>query len=171
MPNTLTTPRGEHISGTPWQVYPRPQLRRDSYLNLNGEWDFSCNDTVPEGVSAIRVPFCPESQLSGIGKHFREGAMLCYRRRVVLPEGFNRGRVLLHVGAADQTAEVFVNKKRLCRHEGGYAAFTVDITDALQEENELVICCTDSLYDQAFPYGKQVKEGAKTVHDENGNVG
>lgn len=156
MPNTLTTPRGEHVSGTPWQVYPRPQLRRDSYLNLNGEWDFSCNDTVPEGVSAIRVPFCPESQLSGIGKHFREGAMLCYRRRVVLPEGFNRGRVLLHVGAADQTAEVFVNKKRLCRHEGGYAAFTVDITDALQEENELVICCTDSLYDQTFPYGKQV---------------
>lgn len=153
----LDTARGACLTGTPWQVYPRPQMRRDSYLNLNGEWEFSANAPVPEGVRTIRVPFCLESPLSGVGAHLREGAMLCYRRRFALPEGFHRGRVLLHVGAADQVAEVFVNKKKVCRHEGGYEAFSADITEALDEENELVICCTDSLDCREFPYGKQTQ--------------
>ena len=153
----LDTARGACLTGTPWQVYPRPQMRRDSYLNLNGEWEFSANAPMPEGVRTIRVPFCLESPLSGVGAHLREGAMLCYRRRFALPEGFHRGRVLLHVGAADQVAEVFVNKKKVCRHEGGYEAFSADITEALDEENELVICCTDSLDYREFPYGKQTQ--------------
>ena len=152
----LTTPRGEALAGTPWNRYPRPQMRRDSWLNLNGEWVFSTNYGEPESVSTIRVPFCPESYLSGVQKHFPEGAWLCYTRKLTLPEGFNRGRVLLHIGAADQIAEVFVNKKKLCRHEGGYEAFTVDITDALEAENTLMIGCVDDLRDQRFGYGKQV---------------
>ena len=157
MLQTLTTPRGETLSGTPWQVYPRPQMRRDSYINLNGEWDFAVSREEPETFDMrILVPFCPESRLSGIGRHFEEGAPLWYRRRFLLPEGFRRERVLLHIGAADQIAEVFVNGQHLCRHEGGYASFCVDITEALAEENELVIRCTDDLHDQAFPYGKQV---------------
>ena len=156
MHNQLYTPRGEALSGTPWDIYPRPQMKRDSYLSLNGEWEFSTNYGEPEGVKTIRLPFCPESQLSGVGHHFPEGAALTYRKTVKLPEGFNRGRVLLHIGAADQKAMVFVNKKKLLEHEGGYEAFSVDITDALQEENEIVILCTDSLLDQTFPYGKQV---------------
>ena len=158
MLQTLTTPRGETLSGTPWQVYPRPQMRRDSYINLNGEWDFAVSSEKPATFDmGITVPFCPESRLSGIGRHFEEGAPLWYRRKFVLPEGFRRERVLLHIGAADQTAEVFVNGQHLCRHEGGYASFSVDITEALAEENELVIRCTDDLRDQAFPYGKQVR--------------
>lgn len=158
MPQTLTTPRGETLSGTPWQVYPRPQMRRDSYINLNGEWDFAVSSGKPETFDMrITVPFCPESRLSGIGRHFEEGAPLWYRRRFLLHEGFRRERVLLHIGAADQIAEVSVNGQHLCRHEGGYASFCVDITEALAEENELVIRCTDDLHDQAFPYGKQVK--------------
>lgn len=157
MLQTLTTPRGETLSGTPWQVYPRPQMRRDSYINLNGEWDFAVSSEKPATFDmGITVPFCPESRLSGIGRHFEEGAPLWYRRKFVLPGGFRRERVLLHIGAADQTAEVFVNGQHLCRHEGGYASFSVDITEALAEENELVIRCTDDLHDQAFPYGKQV---------------
>ena len=157
MLQTLTTPRGETLSGTPWQVYPRPQMRRDSYINLNGEWDFAVSREEPATFDMrITVPSCPESRLSGIGRHFEEGAPLWYRRRFLLPEGFRRKRVLLHIGAADQIAEVFVNGQHLCRHEGGYASFCVDITEALAEENELVIRCTDDLHDQAFPYGKQV---------------
>ena len=157
MLQTLTTPRGETLSGTPWPVYPRPQMRRDSYINLNGEWDFAVSSEKPATFDmGITVPFCPESRLSGIGRHFEEGSPLWYRRKFVLPEGFCRERVLLHIGAADQTAEVFVNGQHLCRHEGGYASFSVDITEALAEENELVIRCTDDLHDQAFPYGKQV---------------
>ena len=153
----LYTTRGETLTGTPWCVYPRPQMKRDSYLNLNGEWDFSTNYGEPEGISTIRVPFCPESMLSGVRHHFPEGAALTYRKTVTLPEGFQRGRVLLHIGAADQKAMVFVNRKKLAEHAGGYEAFCVDITEVLQEENEIVILCTDDLQDQTFPYGKQVK--------------
>ena len=154
MLHDLSTVRGENLTGTPWMVYPRPQMKRDSYLNLNGEWEFSVNKANMEAKN-ILVPFCPESLLSGIHQHFEEGSELCYRRRFVLPGNFNRGRVLLHVGAADQIADVFVNGIQVGHHEGGYEAFSFDITDALQEENELVIRCVDDLKNQAFPYGKQ----------------
>jgi len=153
----LSTIHSESLPGSPWNVYPRPQMRRDSFLNLNGEWEFSTNYGEPAGVKTILVPFCPESLLSGVGHHFPEGAALTYRKTLKLPEGFNRGRVLLHIGAADQTAAVFVNRKKLCEHRGGYESFCVDITEALQEEIEIVIICTDDLQDQSFPYGKQVK--------------
>ena len=151
----LSTAHGEKCTGTPWNIYPRPQMRRDSWLNLNGEWDFSAGKPAFEGKT-ILVPFCPESRLSGIGEHFPEGTPLWYRRTVTLPEDFNRGRVLLHIGAADQTAEIYVNGRKLASHEGGYEAFAVDITDALQDENEIMICCRDDLRDQTYPYGKQV---------------
>lgn len=150
----LMTARGETLAGTPWTIYPRPQMKRDSYINLNGEWEFAVKDPDFSGKT-ICVPFCPESVLSGIGAHFGEGIPLWYRRKVTLPENFNRGRVLLHIGGADQTADVYVNGKHLCRHEGGYEAFSVDITACLKEENEISIRCMDDLKDQSFPYGKQ----------------
>ena len=148
----LMTKAGENLTGTPWTVYPRPQMKRDSYINLNGGWDFTVDC---EKMGQIRVPFCPESKLSGIGKHFDEGSLLCYNRKFTLPEGFNKGRVLLHIGAADQRADVFLNNKPVGWHKGGYDAFTLDITDALQQENMLQICCFDDLTDQSYPYGKQ----------------
>ena len=152
----LATIHGENLTRTPWDVYPRPQMRRDSYINLNGEWDFAVGDPVFDGKH-IRVPFCPESQLSGIREHFPEGSALWYRRCVALPESFNRGRVLLHIGAADQTADVYVNGKHMLRHEGGYDAFTVDITAQLQDgENTISIRCYDDLNNHSYPYGKQV---------------
>ena len=90
----LTTPHGEVPMKTPWNVYPRPQMRRDSYWNLNGQWQFAVQK--PEfDDKTILVPFCPESVLSGVKEHFPEGTPLWYRRSFVLPEGFNRGRVLL----------------------------------------------------------------------------
>ena len=150
----LYTSEGENISDTPWQAYPRPQMKRDSYLNLNGLWDFSCN--YPTEHQKILVPFCPESKLSSVGEHFPEGGMLTYRRMFTLPDGFNKGSVILHIGAADQETTVFLNKKKVCCHKGGYEAFCCDITAVLAEENELVITCVDNLYDQSFPYGKQV---------------
>ena len=149
----LMTTAGENLTGTPWTVYPRPQMRRDSYINLNGSWDFSVDY---EKMGQIRVPFCPECKLSGIGRHFDEGSLLCYNRSFTLPEGFNKGRVLLHIGAADQRADVFLNNKPVGWHKGGYEAFTLDITDQLQQENMLQICCFDDLTDQSYPYGKQV---------------
>ena len=148
----LMTVAGENLKDTPWQVYPRPQMRRDSYLNLNGQWELSVQD---EYSGTILVPFCPECALSGVKKHFEENSELCYRRKFVLPEGFNQGRVLLHIGAADQVAQVYVNGQLLTTHKGGYEAFSVDITDALKEENVLEISVQDDLKDQSFPYGKQ----------------
>ena len=159
----LWTPEGEYLKHNPdvlpWNVYPRPQLRRESFINLNGKWDFAAareNWLPKEYDLSIRVPFCPEAPLSGIHGHFPEGSYLFYRRRLTLPEDFNRGRVILHIGAADQVADVFVNGKEVGHHEGGYDSFSCDITDALQAENELVIRCQDDLKNQSYPYGKQV---------------
>ena len=157
MLNDLYTSRGENLTGTPWKVYPRPQMKRDSYLNLNGEWEFSVGDTQPTNYDRkIRVPFCPESLLSGVKEHFEEGSLLWYRRSFALSEGFNRGRVLLHIGAADQLLQCWVNGVHVGNHSGGYEAMTFDITSALQEENTVVICAIDDLRNQFFPYGKQV---------------
>lgn len=155
----LYTAHGENLTGTPWMVYPRPQMRRESYMNLNGPWDFAVarpDQPADEYCHKICVPFCPESVLSGIYNHF-EGATLLYRKTFSLPDGFNRGRVILHIGAADQIAEVSINGRQAARHWGGYEAFSVDITDDLQEENELVIRIQDQLDHQEIPYGKQTE--------------
>ena len=148
----LMTKAGETLSGTPWNVYPRPQMKREGWLNLNGAWDFAVDY---ESKGQILVPFCPESKLSKIGTHFDEGSALSYTRNFTLPEGFNRGRVILHIGAADQRADVFLNGKPVGYHKGGYEAFSIDITEQLQRENRLQIICFDDLTDLSYPYGKQ----------------
>ena len=155
----LTTPEGDRVSDRPWQAYPRPQLRRDSWLNLNGLWEFAVQDTDQPPTSydrTIRVPFCPESQLSGIHTHFPEGSYLFYRHRFSLPEHFVRDRVLLHIGAADQVLDCWVNGRPAGSHTGGYDAITFDITDALRPHNELVLRVRDDLRSCVLPYGKQV---------------
>ena len=137
MPIDLITPRGEQLladGSTPWQVYPRPQLKRNSYVNLNGSWEFTVS---PDGQlpqvydRTILVPFCPESQLSGLKFHPKDGDFLFYRRSFSTPELPAGGHLLLHIDGADQVAEVYVNQKRIGSHAGGYEAFTLDITDAV----------------------------------------
>ena len=158
MLNELTTVQGENLSGNPWQVYPRPLMERESYVNLNGMWDFAVSreSARPETYDKqIQVPFCPESALSGLKMAVEPGSYLFYRRHLSLPDGWNGGRVLLHIGAADQVAEIYVNQQPMGQHQGGYNAFTVDITDALAETNELVIRVFDDLRDKTMPYGKQ----------------
>ena len=158
MLHDLYTPEGETLTGTPWDIYPRPQLKRNSYVNLNGDWEFGVgSNTFPKNFDkSIRVPFCPESLLSGIQEHFPEGCALAYRKTVSLPEDFRIGRVLLHIGAADQHLYCFVNDKKIGCHTGGYTAITFDITDALVDgENEIKFRCHDDLNNQIHPYGKQ----------------
>ena len=155
MLHDLYTPEGESLQGTPWEIYPRPQFKRNSYVNLNGIWDFgiSENADIPAFRQQINVPFCPESLLSGLKMQVKPGSYLFYRRSFS-PE-IQPGRLQLHVGAADQVADIYVNQIHVCHHEGGYESFSCDITDALGEENELVIRVFDNLSDQTFPYGKQ----------------
>ena len=161
MANQLITPRGEALlesGATPWTIYPRSQMKRGSYVNLNGQWDFTVRQekSLPATYDRkILVPFCPESRLSGVETHFPEGSYLFYRRTFTLPEGFCCGRVLLHIGAADQELKCYVNGKSAGSHSGGYEAMTFDITELLQQENVLELGCRDDLRRQEFPYGKQ----------------
>ena len=156
MLHELYTPQGETLREIPWQVYPRPQLARESYVNLNGIWDFTVSesDALPEQYDArINVPFCPESQLSGLKMTIKPGSYLFYHRKLSLEK--QNGRLLLHMGAADQVADIYVNQIHVCHHRGGYTAFTADITDAVSSKNELVIRVWDDLRDTTLPYGKQ----------------
>ena len=142
----------------PLSDYPRPQMRRESYLSLNGTWEFEItqNPEAPERFSGnILVPFSPETEPSGIGKTVSPTDFAWYRRCFSLPEGFNRGRVLLHFGAADQIAEVFLNGKRLGGHTGGYTPFSFEITESVREENELTVKIIDLSDTSYHSRGKQ----------------
>ncbi len=156
----LLTPWGERLDREhPLPEYPRPQMKRDSYVNLNGVWRyaFTRESIRPlDWLGEIVVPFAPESPLSGVGRQLQSGEFLWYERGVTLPEGFNRGRVLLHFGAVDQCADVWWNGEHVTRHEGGYLPFEVDITQALRPgENTLTVRVSDSLIDTPHAYGKQ----------------
>jgi hypothetical protein len=144
----------EHIL----EEYPRPQLKRDSYLNLNGAWNYAITETEapPEKYEGeILVPFSPESELSGVNRTLSPSQTLWYRRTVRLPDGFNRGKVLLHFGAVDQLATVYVNGEELASHVGGYTPFSLNITEALKEENAIVVKVRDYSDTSCYSRGKQ----------------
>ena len=141
----------------PWNVYPRPRMKRDSFLCLNGAWDFCvcAENEQPQYRETIQVPFCPQSRLSGIGRSIPQTSVCHYRKKFALPEGFIKEKVLLQFGAVDQAAEVTINGHPLGSHTGGYLPFSFDITPYLQPENELTVQVTDHLDDAILPYGKQ----------------
>ncbi len=149
----------------PRHEHPNPQSVRAEWLNLNGEWEFEI-DSAKNGIhkkfferehlnGKITVPFCPESVLSGVGN---TDFMNCvwYRRDVTLPTGWETGRVLLHFGAVDQIAHVYVNGKLVGKHVGGYVSFTLDVTSALREGvNSIAVCAEDDTRETVLGRGKQ----------------
>lgn len=140
--------------------YPRPQMERDSYLNLNGQWEYAITETesIPDKFHGdILVPFSPESELSGVAlsKPLSPTETLWYKRIVKLPPAFNVGRVILHFGAVDQTADVYINGTQVCSHVGGYTPFSVDITDCLKESNLIVVKVKDFTDTTYHSRGKQ----------------
>ncbi len=140
------------------QEYPRPNFVRESYLNLNGEWEYCINrqKMTDKYQGKILVPFSPETELSGVGRIVEPEDFLHYRKVFCLPEGFVKGRVLLHFGAVDQECVVFLNRKRLGAHKGGYLPFSFDITESLLEgENELTLCVKDKTEKSPHARGKQ----------------
>ena len=152
----LYTAAGEHIPEIPWNDYPRPQLRREEWLCLNGRWKL----TAGEKTCDILVPFCPESLLSGAGEAPACGETMTYRRTFSVPDTWAGQRIILHFGAVNREAEVFINGVSVTRHENGYLPFKVDITQNLKPEmNELSVRVCNDL-DPRFPWGKQkVKRG------------
>ena len=133
----------------PWQEYPRPQMRRDNYCLLNGTW--KCNG------SDILVPFAPQATLSGYGKKVDD--KLVYEKTFMIPKDFNKEKILLHFGAVDQIATVWLNGEKLGSHEGGYLPFSFDITKVVKREgeNQLKVEVIDTL-SKDYPYGKQTKK-------------
>ena len=137
-------------------AYPRPQMRRDSFINLNGTWDFAVtNGDFPASFpDRINVPYPPEAPLSGVERRISPEETIWYRRVFPMPAHAAQDRVILHFGAVDQMAEVLVNGALAGRHAGGYLPFSLDVTALLQEENELVVNAVDTL-DHTYPWGKQ----------------
>jgi hypothetical protein len=141
--------------------YPRPQMVRKDWQNLNGLWQLAFakeGEEAPVGKNLpeqILVPFPVESALSGLMKH---SDRLWYRRMFTVPKDWKDKRVLLHFGAVDWEATVYVNGKKLGTHRGGYDAFEFDITDALKKEGnqELIVGVYDPTDKSTQPRGKQV---------------
>lgn len=138
--------------------YPRPQMQRESYMNLNGVWDYAITQTEEypgKFDGKIIVPFSPECELSGVMRSLLPTQTLWYRRAVRFPENFNIGRVLLDFGAVDQIAEVYVNGTKVCSHTGGYTPFSADITESLSKENIITVKVRDYSDTASYSRGKQ----------------
>jgi len=143
--------------------YPRPQLVREEWLNLNGLWDFAITPrgARPEKLQTqILVPFPVESALSGVMKRVSENDSIWYRRTFEVPSKWRGKRIILHFGAVDFEAKVWVNGKEMGTHRGGYDGFSFDITGALYpvDPNELVVCVWDPTDAGTQPRGKQVRK-------------
>nr|WP_042198700.1 AbfB domain-containing protein [Kibdelosporangium sp. MJ126-NF4]CEL23494.1 Beta-galactosidase [Kibdelosporangium sp. MJ126-NF4]CTQ89108.1 Beta-galactosidase (EC 3.2.1.23) [Kibdelosporangium sp. MJ126-NF4] len=156
----LTTPWTSQVSPTnALPEYPRPQLVRSDWLNLNGVWEFRGApnlDTPPIGqtlAEGVLVPYPIESALSGIMRH--EDSMF-YRRAFTVPSTWNGRRVKLNFGAVTWETRVWVNGTQVGRHTGGYDAFTFDITDSLRAgANEIIVGAYSPVDGNTFPIGKQ----------------
>ncbi len=158
------TPWTTSVGDKPLQEYPRPQFQRDSYINLNGWWQYAITNnsyTPSQFDGQILVPFSPESALSGVNRQLKPNQYLHYRTTFTLPKTFNKGQVLLHFGAVDNTCFVFVNGLKVGSHEGGYSAFSLDITLFLQDkDNVLDVVVCDHTEKGSLATGKQrLKKG------------
>lgn len=146
-----------------WPEYPRPQLVREQWQNLNGLWDYAItakDASAPAAFSGrILVPFAAESALSGVKRAITPEERLHYRRSFTIPGAWAGQRVLLHFGAVDWHAVVAVNGKQIGEHKGGYTPFTFDITDALKPGagQQLTVSVWDPTDSYTQPRGKQIR--------------
>uniref|UniRef100_UPI0040470D0F glycoside hydrolase family 2 protein n=1 Tax=Algoriphagus sp. TaxID=1872435 RepID=UPI0040470D0F len=161
---TLKTNWTDQVNpANPLPEYPRPQLVRNSWQNLNGQWDYAIlpKGTAPEGVfqGKITVPFAVESLLSGVQKTVGPDQELWYERQLTLSLNRTNKRVLLHFGAVDWEAEVWVNGIRAGSHQGGFDGFSIDISDLLikGEKQTIRVRVWDPSDAGPQPRGKQVQ--------------
>ncbi len=159
----LPTPWSDSVSvDHPWPEYPRPQMVREEWMNLNGLWDYGIRlryEEQPERWDGkIRVPYPVESCLSGVKKKVSEKQVIWYRRKFSLPSSWREKRLLLHVEASDWETKVWVNGRFAGIHQGGYDPFSFDITDYLRDGGvqEVVMAVWDPTDKGTQPRGKQV---------------
>ena len=167
--NAQWAPVGNEIK-TPWASeidpenvhpeYPRPQMVRENWENLNGLWDYAITDlnATPNAADGeILVPFAVESSLSGVGRRITKENMLWYAREFTVPSEWNGQNIILHFGAVDWKAEVFVNGEYVGEHKGGYDPFSFDITSYLvnSDKQHLMVKVFDATDNSMQPRGKQ----------------
>ncbi|MBE6593266.1 MAG: MFS transporter [Ruminococcaceae bacterium] len=143
-------------SDTSWTDHPRPQMKREAYTSLCGSWSIGVRygESI-ETIGEIEVPFAPESALSGIKRPLGQGEGYVYKKTFILPEGFEKKRTVLHFGAVDQIAHIYLNDEFVGEHIGGYLPFEFDVTRYLCEGvNSLEVEVEDTL-DRELAYGKQ----------------
>lgn len=138
----------EAVCDMPLSEYPRPQMERDNWYCLNGRFDYAVTQDSTQWVEKydgkILVPFSIESPLSGVERKITENERLWYRKFFTLPESYCGKRVLLHLDSVDWQSKVYINRKLIGEHFGGYCRITYDITDFLRQgENELVVWVYD----------------------------
>ena len=142
--------------------YPRPQMARDAWQNLNGLWDYAItaksSEQIPkEYAGKILVPYCIESALSGVGKPFLPSEKLWYHRTIVIPPDWMGERLLLHFSAADWQATVYLDGREVGSHRGGYDAFAIELTRAVKSAgaHELAVAVLDPTDTSWQLHGKQ----------------
>lgn len=161
--NRILTPWAEKIDvNNVLPEYPRPQMVRDRWENLNGLWNYAITpiqENIPLAFDRkILVPFAIESALSGVQKSVGKDSLLWYQTIIKVPASFINKKVLLHFGAVDWQSEVFLNGKSVGKHEGGYTPFSFDITRFLKKgKQELVVKVWDPSDEGPQPRGKQVR--------------
>lgn len=164
----LFTTWGENLdTNHVWEEYPRPQMVRSNYTVLNGLWDYAITaKTISEDFNPfakntkdgqILVPFSPESLLSGVSRQLKPDEYIWYQRNFSLSDIPTGKRLILHFGAVDQVADVWVNDKLVCSHIGGYLPFEADITDAVNiGDNVITLRVSDVTEKEDFTRGKQL---------------
>ncbi|MDE7079648.1 MAG: glycoside hydrolase family 2 [Clostridia bacterium] len=160
--NELKTPWSDKIDTS---QYPRPQMQRQNWQSLDGEWDLkivkgnlSTNIADIDFDLKIRVPFSPESILSGVKRVTTPDEVLIYKTNFKRIE--EDKIALLHFGAVDYECKVYINGREVGRHIGGYTSFEIDVTDFLQEQNQLIVCAVDPSDTKPISRGKQkIKNG------------
>ena len=162
--NKIKTKWGKNLTpNNIWQEYPRPQLERKDWLNLNGFWSYSITDihsTKPEKFDEkILVPFCLESSLSGVMKSLNEKQILWYFKEFEIPKEWKDKKILLHFNAVDWKCELYLNDSRIGEHFGGYSEFYFDITRHIKEGNNKIVLKVWDPSDKGYqPTGKQCLE-------------
>ncbi|MEM6843142.1 MAG: sugar-binding domain-containing protein [Bacteroidota bacterium] len=159
---SITTQWSEDVSpNSVYQEYPRPQMVREQWLNLNGLWEYAITDKdggMPtEYQGSILVPFPIESALSGVQKMVQPNQKLWYRRTFTVPEDWSGEKLLLHFGAVDWEATIYVNGQKVGEHRGGYDPFTFEVSKATSaaNEHELIVEVWDPTDEGKQPTGKQ----------------
>ena len=147
------------MNNQPLSEYPRPQFKRDSYICLNGYWEYAIRtiESIPDVFDGqILVPYSPEAEKSGVNKTITPYDYLFYRLRYEIPQDFIKDKVILHFGAVDQIAELFINGNFVMKHVGGFLPFSCDIKPYLEDNKlEIILRVHDTTNSSYHSSGKQ----------------